>query len=101
MAFLRREGHYANAPRRDLILLVLNLPKEDGRDVLAELKDSPARKSMPVILTTSAIETKIEGSYQHCANCPQASGTGGHLKVVKSIDSFWLSMLKMPREAHS
>jgi two-component system, chemotaxis family, response regulator Rcp1 len=70
MAFLRRKGNYANAPRSDLILPNLNLPKVDGRDVLAGLKDSPARKSIPVVtLTTPASETDTEGSYMHHANC--------------------------------
>jgi len=65
MAFLRREGEHANAPRPDLILLDLNLPKKDGRQVLAELKESPTLKCIPVvILTTSASEADIRGSYQ-------------------------------------
>jgi two-component system, chemotaxis family, response regulator Rcp1 len=64
MAFLRREGNHANAPRPDPMLLDLNLPEKDGRDVLAELKDSPALKSIPVVvLTTSASETDVKGSY--------------------------------------
>jgi chemotaxis family two-component system response regulator Rcp1 len=91
MAFLNREGNNANAPRPDLILLDLNLPKKDGREVLAELKESPALKSIPVvILTTSASEADIHGSYQHHANCyiTKPVDLEGFLKVVKSIDSF-------------
>ncbi len=70
MAFLKREGEHANAPRPDLILLDLNLPKKDGREVLAEIKESPTLKSIPVvILTTSASEADILRSYQLHANC--------------------------------
>src|SRR5580693_7185229 len=101
MAFLGREGKHADAPRPDLILLDLNLPKKDGREVLAELKESPALKSIPVvILTTSASEGDIHGSYQLHANCyiTKPVDLDGFLKVVKSIDSFWLSVVKLPRE---
>ena len=104
MAFLGRQGQHANAPRPDLILLDLNLPKKDGREVLSELKESPAFKSIPVvILTTSASEADIHGSYQHHANCyiTKPVDLEGFLKVVKSIDSFWLSVVKLPRETHS
>ena len=99
MEYLGREGKYANAPRPDLILLDLNLPKKDGREVLAELKESPALKCIPVvILTTSASETDIQGSYQHHANCyiTKPVDLEGFLKVVKSIDSFWLSVVRLP-----
>jgi len=101
MAFLKREGEYANAPRPDLILLDLNLPKKDGREVLDEIKGSPTLKSIPVvILTTSSSETDILRSYQLHANCyiTKPVGLDGFLKVVKSIDSFWLSVVKLPRE---
>jgi chemotaxis family two-component system response regulator Rcp1 len=104
MEYLGRQGKHANAPRPDLILLDLNLPKKDGREVLAELKESPALKSIPVvILTTSASETDIHGSYQHHANCyiTKPVDLEGFLKVVKSIDSFWLSMVKLPRVART
>jgi two-component system, chemotaxis family, response regulator Rcp1 len=99
MAFLGRQGNHANAPRPDLILLDLNLPKKDGREVLSELKESPAFKSIPVvILTTSASEADIHGSYQHHANCyiTKPVDLEGFLKVVKSIDNFWLSVVKLP-----
>ena len=104
MAFLGREGKYANNLRPDLILLDLNLPKKDGREVLAELKVSEALKSIPVvILTTSAAEADIQGSYQHHANCyiTKPVDLEGFLKVVKSIDNFWLSVVKLPRGTHS
>jgi two-component system, chemotaxis family, response regulator Rcp1 len=99
MEYLGREGKYANAPRPDLILLDLNLPKKDGREVLAELKESPALKCIPVvILTTSASAADIQGSYQHHANCyiTKPVDLEGFLKVVKSIDSFWLSVVRLP-----
>jgi chemotaxis family two-component system response regulator Rcp1 len=104
MAFLGREGEHANAPRPDLILLDLNLPKKDGREVLAELKQSPALKSIPVvILTTSASEADIHGSYQHHANCyiTKPVDLEGFLKVVRSIDSFWLSVVRLPDKTRS
>jgi two-component system, chemotaxis family, response regulator Rcp1 len=104
MAFLRRAGSHANAPRPDLILLDLNLPKKDGREVLTELKEDPAFRSIPVvILTTSASEADIHGSYQNHANCyiTKPVGLEGFLKVVKSIDSFWLSVVKLPHETRS
>jgi two-component system, chemotaxis family, response regulator Rcp1 len=104
MAFLGREGEHANAPRPDLILLDLNLPKKDGREVLAEVKESPALQSIPVvILTTSASDADIQGSYQHHANCyiTKPVDLEGFLKVVRSIDTFWLSVVKLPHEAGS
>jgi chemotaxis family two-component system response regulator Rcp1 len=104
MAFLGREGEYAKVPRPDLILLDLNLPKKDGREVLQEVKESPALKSIPVvILTTSASEADILRSYRLHANCyiTKPVDLDGFLHVVKSIDDFWLSVVKLPREAHS
>jgi len=104
MALLERQGEHANAPRPDLILLDLNLPKKDGREVLAELKESPALKCIPVvILTTSASEADIQGSYQRHANCyiTKPVDLEGFLKVVRSIDNFWLSVVKLPHESRS
>jgi chemotaxis family two-component system response regulator Rcp1 len=101
MAFLWREGKHANAPRPDLILLDLNLPKKDGREVLAEIKESPTLKSIPVVvLTTSASEEDILKSYLLHANCyiTKPVDLDGFLKVVKNIDSFWLSVVKLPHE---
>jgi CheY-like chemotaxis protein len=102
MAFLRREGEHADARRPDLILLDLNLPRKDGREVLAEIKETPALKTIPiVILTTSASEEDILRSYQLHANCyiTKPVGLEGFLKVVQSIDSFWLSVVKLPRQS--
>jgi two-component system, chemotaxis family, response regulator Rcp1 len=104
MAFLGCEDEYANAPRPDLILLDLNLPKKDGREVLKEIKESPTLKSIPVvILTTSASEGDILRSYRLHANCyiTKPVSLDGFLKVVNSIDSFWLSVVKLPRETRS
>jgi two-component system, chemotaxis family, response regulator Rcp1 len=101
MLFLNREGEQANAPRPDLILLDLNLPKKDGREVLAEIKENPKLKSIPVvILTTSSSEADILRSYQLHANCyiTKPVGLEGFLTVVRSIDSFWLSVVKLPRD---
>jgi chemotaxis family two-component system response regulator Rcp1 len=101
MVFLNREGEHANAPRPDLILLDLNLPKKDGREVLAEIKGNPKLQNIPVvILTTSSSEADILRSYQLHANCyiTKPVGLEGFLTVVKSIDSFWLSVVKLPRE---
>jgi chemotaxis family two-component system response regulator Rcp1 len=104
MAFLGREGKHENAPRPDLILLDLNLPKKDGREVLEEIKESPSLKSIPVVvLTTSASEEDILRSYLLHANCyiTKPVDLDGFLKVVKSIDNFWLSVVKLPREVSS
>ena len=104
MAFMKREGKHVNAPRPDLILLDLNLPRKDGREVLEEIKGCAALKSIPVvILTTSASDADIQRSYQANANCYIAKPVDleGFLKVVHSIDSFWLSVVKLPREARS
>jgi chemotaxis family two-component system response regulator Rcp1 len=103
MAYLRREGSHATARRPDLILLDLNLPKKDGREVLKEIKESATLKSIPVvILTTSASETDILGSYQFHANCyiTKPVDLAGFLTVVKSIDNFWLSVVKLPHETN-
>jgi two-component system, chemotaxis family, response regulator Rcp1 len=101
MTFLKRKGAHAAAPRPDLILLDLNLPKKDGREVLAEVKEDAALKTIPVvILTTSESEEDILRSYQLHANCyiTKPVGLSGFLKVVQSIDSFWLSVVSLPRE---
>ena len=101
MAFLRQEGKHANVPRPDMILLDLNLPKKDGREVLAEIKEDPTLRTIPVVvLTTSSSEADVLRSYQLHANCyiTKPVGLEGFLTVVKSIDSFWLSVVRLPRE---
>jgi chemotaxis family two-component system response regulator Rcp1 len=101
MAFLHREGNYVDAPRPDLVLLDLNLPKKDGREVLQEIKESATLGSIPVvILTTSASEADILRSYRLHANCyiTKPVNLDGFLEVVKSIDNFWLSVVKLPHD---
>jgi two-component system response regulator len=103
MAFLNREGDHAAAPRPDLILLDLNLPKKNGREVLKEVKSDPALQSIPVvILTTSSSEVDVIKSYQLHANCyiSKPVSLEGFLEVVKSIDQFWLTVVKLPNGTH-
>jgi len=99
MTFLNREGVHADAPRPDLILLDLNLPKKDGREVLEEIKASPTLRVIPVvILTTSASEADVLRTYQLHANCyiTKPVDLEGFLEVVKSIDNFWLTVVRLP-----
>lgn len=101
MAFLRREGAHAKAPRPDLILLDLNLPKMDGREVLAHIKDDQSLKTIPtVILTTSEAEGDILKSYQLQANCYLCKPVqlDSFDALVKSINDFWLSKAKLPEQ---
>jgi CheY-like chemotaxis protein len=102
MAFLKREGLHAGVPRPDLILLDLNLPKKDGREVLKEIKESAELGSIPVVvLTTSAASEDVMSSYRLHANCyiTKPVSLEGFLKVVQSIDNFWLSVVKLPKRA--
>lgn len=99
MRFLLKEGEFTDSPRPDLILLDLNLPRKDGREVLKEIKEHPNLKSIPVvILTTSASDVDIEGSYLLHANCyiSKPVDLEGFLTVVRSIDDFWLSVVRLP-----
>ena len=101
MAFLRREGPYADVPRPNLILLDLNLPKKDGREVLAEIKADPALKRIPVvILTTSQAEEDIARTYDLHANCyvTKPVDLDKFLEVVRSIEDFWLAFVQLPQE---
>jgi len=99
MEFLHRRGRFASSPRPDLILLDLNLPRMDGREVLAQIKNHPTLKLIPVvILTTSASDADIERSYLLHANCyiSKPVDLEGFLTVVRSVDDFWLSIVKLP-----
>jgi two-component system response regulator len=99
MAFLRREGSYADVPRPDLILLDLNLPKKDGRQVLAEIKSDNELKRIPVvILTTSQAEEDVLKTYNLHANCyiTKPIDLNQFLHVVRSIEDFWLSIVVLP-----
>jgi CheY-like chemotaxis protein len=103
MDYLHQRAKYGDCPRPDLILLDLNLPRKDGRDVLAEVKGHPLLKTIPVvILTTSASDVDIESSYLLHANCyiSKPVDMEGFLKVVKSIDDFWLSVVRLPPKEH-
>lgn len=104
VAILRREGKYKSAPRPDLILLDLNLPKKSGREVLEETKADPTLMTIPVvILTTSASKEDVLKSYRLHANCfiTKPVDLAGFLKVVQSIDNFWLSIVKLPPDLTS
>jgi chemotaxis family two-component system response regulator Rcp1 len=102
MAFLKREGVHAEAPRPDFILLDLNLPKMDGREVLAHIKEDDDLKTIPtVILTTSDAEADILTSYQLQANCYLSKPVQleEFESLVKSINDFWLTKVKLPQPA--
>lgn len=99
LAFLRREGEYAKAPRPDLIMLDLNLPRKDGREVLKEIKEDDTLKSIPVvILTTSKAEEDIVKSYSLHANCyvTKPLAIEQFITVVQAIESFWFTIVKLP-----
>jgi two-component system, chemotaxis family, response regulator Rcp1 len=99
MAFLRREGQHAHAPQPDLILLDLNLPKKRGREVLAEIKEDPELRRIPVvILTVSKAEEDVLKSYNLHANCyiTKPVNLNQFLEVVKSIEDFWLTVVMLP-----
>ncbi|MEX2569961.1 MAG: response regulator [Gemmatimonadota bacterium] len=101
MAFLRREGQYADAVRPDMILLDLNLPKMDGREVLQAIKADPSLRHIPVVvLTSSEAEQDIIRAYDLHANCyvTKPVDLDQFIHVVKSIEDFWFSIVKLPRE---
>ena len=99
VSFLRREGVHGYAPRPDLILLDLNLPRMDGRQVLSVIKQDDGLKTIPtVVLTTSVAEADIEAAYQHRANCYLAKPVefDAFERLVRSISVFWLTMVRLP-----
>jgi chemotaxis family two-component system response regulator Rcp1 len=99
MDFLYKRGKYLQVPRPDLILLDLNLPKKDGREVLAEIKADPDLKRIPVvILTISKAEEDVLKSYNLHANCfiTKPLDLSQFVTVVKSIEDFWLTIVKLP-----
>jgi chemotaxis family two-component system response regulator Rcp1 len=102
MEFLRRRGKHAKAPRPDLILLDLNLPKKSGQEVLADIKADADLKTIPVvILTTSSSDEDVLRSYRLHANCyvTKPVDLDSFLKVVNSVENFWLAIVKYPRES--
>jgi two-component system, chemotaxis family, response regulator Rcp1 len=99
MAYLHQEGEYADALRPDLIILDLNLPKKDGREVLSEIKTNPQYKRIPVIvLTTSKNEDDIHQSYDLNANCfiTKSRNLSQLFTIVKRIEEFWLTTVTLP-----
>ncbi len=101
MEFLRKEGKYASAPTPSLILLDLNMPRKDGREVLTEIKEDPDLRKIPVvILTTSQAEEDIVRSYELHANCfvSKPVDLEGLVKVVQRIDDFWFGVVQLPTE---
>jgi chemotaxis family two-component system response regulator Rcp1 len=99
LLFLKKTGQYANAITPDIILLDLNLPKKDGREVLSEIKADPDLKCIPVIvLTTSAAEKDILNMYSNHANCyiTKPVDFNQFINVVRSIEEFWLTIVKLP-----
>ncbi|GGV16573.1 response regulator [Actinomadura sp. LOL_016] len=100
MAFLRQEGEYAGKPRPDLVLLDLNLPRKDGREVLQEIKDDENLRSIPVVvLTTSEADEDILRSYRLHANAYVTKPVDFErfVSVVRRIDDFFVSVVKLPR----
>jgi CheY-like chemotaxis protein len=99
LAFLRHEPPFTDSPRPDLIILDLNLPRKDGKEVLAELQEDPVLKSIPVaVLTTSAQEIDIAQSYNLGANCylTKPVDLDQFLRVVQAVEDFWLGMVRLP-----
>jgi CheY-like chemotaxis protein len=104
MAFLRHEGNHSQVPRPDFILLDLNLPKMDGREVLAHIKDDESLKTIPtIILTTSDAEADILKSYQLQANCyiNKPVQLEAFDAIVKSVNQFWLTTAKLPPRSNT
>jgi CheY-like chemotaxis protein len=102
LEFLRRKGRFVDAVRPDLILLDLNLPRMDGREVLGEVKSDPDLKTIPVVvLTTSRAEQDILQSYQLHANCyvTKPVDLEEFLEVIKSIEEFWLTTVTLPHRS--
>ena len=102
LSFLRRDGEYADVPRPDLILLDLQMPRKNGREVLAEIKEDPDLKTIPVvILTTSSAEKDVFESYNLHANCyvTKPIDMEEFIQAVRKIEDFWLTIVKLPRAA--
>lgn len=100
LEFLRRQDRFADAARPDLILLDLNLPKKDGREVLAEIKSDPALRTIPVVvLTTSHADEDVVRAYNLHANCyiTKPVDFNQFMKVVQQIDDFWVNLVTLPK----
>lgn len=99
ITFLRREGRFANAPRPDLILLDLNLPRKNGREVLAEIKQDPGLKRIPVIiLSSSSAQDDVLATYNLHANCYIAKplDLDDFIAAVRKVEDFWIAFVKLP-----
>jgi two-component system, chemotaxis family, response regulator Rcp1 len=104
MRFLERQGEYKEKPRPDLMLLDLNLPRKDGREVLADMRKNPELKTIPVVvLTTSEAEQDVVRTYELCANCyiTKPVDLEKFITIVRSIEDFWLTIVRLPSfDAH-
>jgi CheY-like chemotaxis protein len=102
MAFLRREDKYQDAPVPDIVLLDLNLPRKDGREVLSEMKQDPRLRSIPVVvLTTSEAEQDIVRTYELHANCyiTKPVDLEKFIEIIRAIEDFWLAVVRLPSAA--
>ncbi|MFA7350242.1 MAG: response regulator [Methylotenera sp.] len=101
LAFLRKQGKYADSPTPDVVLLDLNLPKKDGREVLAEIKSDPVLKRIPVvIITSSEAEKDILRTYDLHANCyvSKPVDLDQFIRVIQAVENFWLTIVKLPSD---
>ena len=101
LQYLRRQGKYAQCPRPSLILLDLNLPKKDGRQVLAEIRQDPELTQLPVVIfSTSEDERDVTAAYRNYANCfiTKPADTEQFIKIVEAIDTFWLQIVELPTQ---
>jgi two-component system, chemotaxis family, response regulator Rcp1 len=99
LEFLRREGRFSAAPRPDIVIIDLNLPRKDGRELLAEMKQDDSLKCLPVVvLTTSRAEQDISRTYEMHANCYviKPSGLEEFMAAIRSIDTFWSEVVTLP-----
>ncbi len=104
LEYLRGQGNFAGAPRPDLVMLDLNLPRKNGREVLAEIKSDPAFRNIPVVvLTTSKSEQDVLAAYDLHANCyiVKPVGFANFVEAIKSIKSYWFSLVTLPSEVES
>ena len=104
MAFLNKQNKYAKMPTPDLILLDLNMPKKDGREILKDIKEDPLLKIIPiVVLTISQAEEDIILAYKYHVNCyiRKPLDLNRFIEVVKAIESFWLTIVTLPPKPHS